>query len=156
MSAIVLLFIVGLVLLGLEVFVPGAILGIFGGLALLGGSALAFVHYGVDGGLLALAIAAVLVGALLYFEFRVLPRTAMGRRLFLHAAVTGHSSGSNAPALADVVGQMGLAATPLAPSGYVTVAGRRLEAYSRSGYIPAGAALKVVAADHSRVIVIQA
>ena len=37
MSSIVLLFVIGLILLGFEVFVPGAILGIFGGLALLGG-----------------------------------------------------------------------------------------------------------------------
>lgn len=153
MNLIVLLFIVGLVLLGFEVFVPGAILGLLGGLALAGGCVLAFVDYGLNGGAAAVAIAAVLAGALLYFEFRILPRTAFGRRLFLQSAVTGRSPDVATP---DVVGQPGQALTVLAPTGYVLVAGRRYEAYSQSGYIAAGAALRVVGLDNFRLIVTQA
>lgn len=153
MNTIVLLFIIGLVLLGFEVFIPGAVLGIFGGLALAGGCVMAFMQHGPDGGLVAVAAAAALVGLLLYFEFRVLPRTAMGRRLFLHSAVTGKSPEVAAP---DVVGQPARAVTVLAPSGYVVVNGRRYEAYSQSGYVPAGAALRVVALDNFRLIVTQA
>ena len=37
MNAIIVLFVVGFVLLAFEVIVPGAILGIIGGLAILGG-----------------------------------------------------------------------------------------------------------------------
>ena len=151
MSSIILLFVLGLILLGLEVFVPGAILGIFGGLALLGGTVVAFIDHGPGGGLAALLVAVVLVGLLLYLEFRVLPRTAVGRRLFLQSAINGRSGA--APGTAGIIGRSGAALTTLAPSGYVLVDGRRYEAYSESGYIPAGAALRVVGRDNFRIIV---
>ncbi len=154
MSSIVLLFVIGLILLGFEVFVPGAILGIFGGLALLGGTVIAFLDFGPDGGLLALAIALVLVGALLWLEFRVLPQTALGQRLFLRSSITGQSTAPAAPS--SIVGETGTAVTVLAPSGYVTVAGRRYEAYSQSGYVAAGGRVRVVGQDNFRLIVTQA
>ena len=50
MSAIVLLFLLGIVLLGFEVITPGGILGVLGGLAMLGGSAVAFNTFGGLGG----------------------------------------------------------------------------------------------------------
>lgn len=153
MNTIVLLFIIGLILLGFEVFVPGAILGIIGGLILASGCVMAFMQHGADGGVLAVAIAGGLTGLLLYFEFRILPRTAMGRRLFLHSAVTGRNPDVAQP---DVVGQPAQAVTVLAPSGYVLVNGRRYEAYSQSGYVPSGASLRVVALDNFRLIVTQA
>lgn len=152
MSAIIALFIVGAVLLAAEVFVPGAILGIFAALALLAGVVLSFMDYGSQGGWTAIAAALALAGGTLWFEFKILPKTAWGRRLFLKAEITG---ASQAP-LAErdtVVGQAGVADTTLAPTGYVTVAGKRYEAYSRSGLIAKGEALRVVELDNFRLIV---
>lgn len=154
MTLIILLFAIGLILLGFEVFLPGGILGIFGAAALLAGCVAAFIEFGPGGGSLALAIAAALAGVLLYVEFRILPRTALGRRLFLHSAVTGRSPA--VAAASEVVGKPGEAETALAPSGYVRVEGRRYEAYSQSGYLPAGAAVRVAGLDNFRLIVTQA
>ena len=102
---------------------------------------------------MAVALAAGLTGLLLYFEFRVLPRTALGRRLFLQSAVTGRQP---EVATVDVVGQPARAVTVLAPTGYVLVAGRRYEAYSQGGYVSAGTALRVIGLDNFRLIVTQA
>ncbi|MBC8040068.1 MAG: serine protease, partial [Opitutaceae bacterium] len=55
MNAILMFFAVGAVLLAAEVFVPGAILGIFAALSLLVGVVLAFVDYGSTGGWIAIA-----------------------------------------------------------------------------------------------------
>jgi membrane-bound ClpP family serine protease len=52
-----------------------------------------------------------------------------------------------------VVGKVGEAATTLAPSGYVLIEGRRYEAFSQSGHMDRGTALKVVAVDNFRLIV---
>ena len=153
MNAILLLFAAGVVLLGFEVFVPGAVLGILGGLAMLGGCALAFYHYGAGGGAVATAVAFVLLGLMLYIEFVWLPRTRAGRRLFLHHAIDAKSQPPVAEA--TVVGQRGEAVTTLAPSGYIVVAGRRYEAYSQSGFVPRGAAIEVVGVDNFRLIVSQ-
>jgi membrane-bound ClpP family serine protease len=153
MNAIVILFLVGVVLLAAEVFMPGAILGILGGLALLAGVSIAFVQHGADGGLLALAVAAGLLGLAFFCEFYVLPRTALGKRLFLRASVDGVSQ--PAPGPDDLVGRVGEADTLLSPSGYVRVDGRRFEAFCRSGQAPKGASVRIVGVDTFRLIVTQ-
>lgn len=151
MTMIAILFVAGLLLLGFEVFIPGGVLGVLGGLALLGGVGLAFVDFGLGGGLGALLVAVVLVGIVLYFEFAVLPKTAMGRRLFLQSAVTGRTGVVRER---DFVGSVGLTSTALAPTGYVEIDGRRHEAFSRSGFLEPGVPVKVVGADNFRLIVI--
>lgn len=154
MTAIILCFALGLLLLFFEVFVPGAVLGILGGVAMLAGCGLAFSTHGFEGGALAVVIAAVLLGTTFYFELRVLPRTRWGRKMFLEAEVGGASQPP--PARADeVVGQTGETLTTLAPSGFVLVAGRRYEAASQSGLLPKGTPVKVVGVDSFRLTVVK-
>jgi membrane-bound ClpP family serine protease len=105
----------------------------------------------VGGGLAAAAIAVALIGLMLFIEFAVLPRTAFGRRMFLETAITAHSQ--EAPEEASLVGRAGRALTPLVPSGFVEVDGRRYDAFSRSGPLAAGDPLRVVAVESFRVIV---
>lgn len=150
MNAIVLLFIIGIMLLGFEVFVPGGILGIIGGLAILGGCGVAFAHYGMDGGVMAVAVALVLLAIMLYLEFVLLPKTATGRRLFLRTSVHGTAKAARP---AGLTGQTGKTLTALAPSGYVVIDGQQHEAFSRSGYLEAGLTVKVVGSDNFRLIV---
>ena len=78
MNAILILFLFGIVLLVCEVFVPGAILGSIGGLAMLAGCILAFQTYGAAGGALATLAALGLLGLTLLLEFVVIPRTRFG------------------------------------------------------------------------------
>lgn len=152
MSLLALLFIIGALLLAAEVFVPGGILGILAALALLSGVILAFIDHGSTGGWTAIAAALGLVAFTLWLEFVVLPRTPLGRKLFLKAEINGASQ----PPLAareSVVGQLAVADTVLSPSGYVVVGGKRYEAYSRSGLVTKGETLLVVELDNFRLIV---
>lgn len=150
MTSILLLFVVGLLLLGFEVIVPGGILGAIGGLAMLGGCAIAFGQFGLTGGALALLAAVLLTVLLLYVEFRILPKTEMGRRLFLNTKITGSTKTAREE---DLTGKSGEAFTDLGPSGYVVIEGKRHEAFSRSGFLDAGAKVKVVGMDNFRLIV---
>jgi membrane-bound ClpP family serine protease len=147
MNLIVLLFLMGVVLLGFEVLVPGAILGIFGGLSLLTGCVLAFVKFGATPGFISVGVALVLVGAMLFLEFFVLPKTRLGQRLFLRASITGTAQALGAEA-AGLVGKTADALTALAPTGYVMVEGRRFEAVSLDGLIEKGTKLRVSAFDN--------
>lgn len=154
MTLIVLLFVVGILLLVAEVLVPGGVLGTVGGILLFGGCVLAFVDFGVGGGLLAV-VAALLLGLLaFYLELRVLPRTRLGKRAFLTAEMTGVSAALG-PEARDLVGKPATALTLLSPSGYVLIEGRRYEAFCQSGQAPIGAALEVIGADNFRLIVSQ-
>ena len=151
MTAIVMLFITGAVLLAAEVMLPGAIAGVIGGAALLGGAVLAFMEFGAGVGAVATLAALLLLGAMLYAELVWLPRTKVGRDLVVKSVVGSQSQ----PPLAtdDVIGQRATALTTLAPSGFVSIAGKRYEAFSRSGHVARGAMLTVVGFDNFRLIV---
>lgn len=152
MTVIILLFVLGILLLAVEVIVPGAILGSIGGLLMFGGCVKAFMDFGTLGGIAAVAVALVLAGLAFYLEFRVLPRTKFGRRAFLTSEITGVSAafGQEAGAL---VGKPAEALTMLSPSGYIRVEGKRYEAFCQSGQAPAGSQLEVIGADNFRLIV---
>jgi len=150
MNLIALLFIIGVIFLGFEVFLPGGILGVLGGLAMLGGCGLAFANYGTSGGVLAVLLALVLVVVMLAFEFIILPKTALGKRLFLSASIQGTVK---SPQPNELIGSCGKTVTALAPSGYVSIDGHQHEAFSRSGFLEAGVPIKVIGMDNFRLIV---
>ena len=72
-----------LLLLGMEVFIPGGIIGIIGGLFLLGAMVAGFFAFGDEGGWLASGLLIVLGGIGLLAWIKLFPRTPMGRRLTL-------------------------------------------------------------------------
>jgi membrane-bound serine protease (ClpP class) len=150
MTAILLLFLLGVALLAADVFVSSFVLAICGGAAMLGGCALAYRHFGMVSAACAVAAALLLLGGTIYFELVVLPRTRFGRGLIVES-----TSGGASPvvATADVVGKAAEALTTLAPSGYVLIEGKRYEAFSQSGHVQRGTALRVVGVDNFRLIV---
>jgi membrane-bound ClpP family serine protease len=152
MNAILILFLLGVVLLAGEVFVPGAILGILGAVAMLAGCVLSFVQLGTGGGMIATVVALALLALTLYVELIWLPKTRFGRKLIVQATVDATSQ----PPLADkdtVIGKTAEAMTALVPSGHVLLEGRRYEAFSQSGHVAKGATLRVVGLDNFRLIV---
>ena len=152
MTVIILLFTLAIVLLAFEVIVPGGILGGIGALLMLAGCVLSFAEFGAVGGLLSVVAAIVLASLVLWIEFRVLPRTAVGKRAFLTQEVTGVSVAVG-PEARNLIGQPAEAVTMLSPTGYVVVGGKRHEAFCESGQVPAGTALRVTGADSFRLIV---
>lgn len=150
MTMIAALFLIGAVCLGMEIFLPGGILGLFAGVALVGGVVLAFVDFGLAGGAIAFAVALVMVGIVLYFEIAILPKTAMGKRLFLNSAISGTTSAAREN---ELTGKSGVTSTTLGPSGYILIDGKRYEAYSRAGLLEKDVPVKVVGADNFRLIV---
>lgn len=150
-TTIIFLFILGLVMILLEIFLPGGILGILGALLMIAGCVLAFRDYGPDGGLLAVASAIGLVATGLVIEFVYLPRTKFGQRMFLKSAVTG--STSQEIDLKTVEGHECEAVTVLSPTGIVLLDGKKHEAFCRDGYAPSGTRLVVRGSDNFRLIV---
>lgn len=152
MTLIILLFSIGIIMIVVEVIIPGGILGAIGGLLMIGGSVLAFLEFGSTGGLLALAAAFAITALALFLEFRVLPRTRIGKRAFLTKEITAVTRAVGDEAR-NLIGKPAEAITMLSPSGYVRVDGRRYEAFCQSGQVPAGAALEITGADAFRLIV---
>ncbi len=152
MSLIILLFAIGILCIAAEVLVPGGILGGAGLLLMFGGCVLAFTRYDVGGGMIALGAALVVTLIALTLEFKVLPKTKLGRRAFLEKQISGSSSIYGAEEH-DLIGKSAEALTKLTPSGYIRIDGKRYEAFSQSGQIEAGTPLEVVGSDNFRLIV---
>jgi membrane-bound ClpP family serine protease len=151
MTPILLLFMAGIMLLAADVFVASFFMAGLGGVAMVAGCVLVYRDFGIlDAGLAGVGVV-VLLGAAIYLELVVLPRTRIGRGLVVES--TSGSRGKLPAVAGEVVGRPATADTTLAPSGYVLVDGRRYEAFCRSGLAARGDLLSVVGVDNFRLIV---
>lgn len=148
-SIIVALFFLGLVFISFELLVPGGILGLAGGIAIVASWTLAFLFYGLNGGLVAMVAGLLLLALSLTVELKLLRRTKLGKGLFLDREIAGTSQ--RAVAAPDIVGRECEALTTLAPTGVVSLENQRYEAVSISGFIDKGTRLRVVDFDNFRV-----
>lgn len=151
---IVMALLVGLVLMLLEIVTPT--FGMLIGLAIISFAVAVwrgFVLHPSLGWTMLVALV-VLVPAYLIIMVKVLPHSPLGRLLFLGKAPKATSEGApESPMLTVLVGQQGIAETPLRPGGAVRIAGRRIMARAERGMISAGTTVKVIKAHGSDVVV---
>tara|TARA_B100000212_G_scaffold341923_1_gene326636 strand:- start:12770 stop:13234 length:465 start_codon:yes stop_codon:yes gene_type:complete len=151
MITIILLFLAGVVLIGSEVFLPGGILGAIGGALMVGGIAVSYTEFGAFIAFIATIVAIASVFLALFFEFKILPRTPMGKQLFMSGTIK--DSTIYVKAGDDVVGQIGRTVTALGPTGFVLLGSRKLEAASKSGFIEKNEEVRVTGKDNFRITV---
>jgi membrane-bound serine protease (ClpP class) len=158
----VILFAVGLVLLGVEVFIiPGfGIFGILGGagvvaglyMAMLGGLPTApdFTRAGM---VLSSTILIILV--LAWAFIRTLPGSSRLARsgIFLLSRTDRDTGWESAPHRVDLVGRDGTAITDLRPSGTALIGDERVDVVSEAEWIQAGTPVRVVSAEGYRHVV---
>jgi membrane-bound serine protease (ClpP class) len=141
MSTIVSLGAAGLLLLFLEMFLPGMIAGIVGVGLLLAAVVMAYTELGSDAGNLTLLLASVASAGLWWWWATYFQKTRLGQAMTLKSVDVGTST------MAGLDAYVGLAAeavTPLRPSGTVMVAGKRLDAMTDGEFIDAGSLVSVV------------
>ena len=154
---IVALMALGLLLVVSEIFVPGGVLGTIGVLFMLGAVGLCYLATRDVGlaSLLFLFSIAVSV-TILIIGFKVLPRTPVGRQLFLSGAQQRSSETvGDIPTAEELVGKEGTAESVLRPSGTAMIEGRRLDVISDGEYIVPGAKVRVVEVDGLMIRVTQ-
>ncbi len=152
MTLIILLFSIGLLLLALEVMIPGGILGIAGGVLLFTGCVFSFVTLGTTEGLIAIGVTVLAAVVLFYIQFKILPNTRYGKKFFLKREMSGSSSNLQ-PSARDLIGKTATSVTVLSPSGYVVIDDIRYEAFSQSGQIAKDTELEVTAANSFQLTV---
>lgn len=142
---------IGLLLIGIEVFVPGGILGVFGALSLVAAIITGFAAFGPKGGFFAGMAIIIFSGVFLAVWIKFFPGTRFGKTLTLQA--DGHTFKSAAPDLAELTGREGTAQTDLHPAGLALIDGHRTDVVTESGYVSAGARVRVVRVEGNRVVV---
>lgn len=150
MALIIILILLGMLLLGVEIFLlPGiTIAGIGAFLACGFGVYMAFADYGTVGGFIAIGSVLVLSVVLLAVGLR----SKTWKRLALNNNMDSCSQAS--PANDRIaVGDRGVAVTRLAPMGKVMVNGRTYEAKSVDVYIDQRTAVEVTGFDNFNLVV---
>jgi len=148
----ILLFFLGLVLVVLEIFFPSfGVLSMCAAASFIGGVILAFQESTVVG-FLYVGATAIVIPILLWFGFRMLPRTPFGRRIVLRLPPS-RAAGGEATGEATLVGKEGCALGDLRPAGFVEIEGRRLDAVTRGEYLERGARVRVIRHEGRRIVV---
>jgi membrane-bound ClpP family serine protease len=163
----ILLFILGLVLVGIEIFVlPGfGACGIFGILCMLAGLGLVtlksapqdtsgWVEFGVKVSTYLFAMMGALVFAFVIAKF--LPQVPGANRLLLtppEQPQTAEPALPGASAAAELLGAIGTSTTALRPAGVVRFGDKFVDVVSDGGFIPSGTRVQVIAVEGTRIVV---
>ncbi len=151
-GSIIALFVLGIVLLILEIFVPGGILGLFGIIALISG-----IMVSVD----SLALGLFLVGLLLLsllglfaLSFR-LPQTRFIWERFSMKTCQTQEDGYVSPkrSYETFLNKQGIALCQLRPSGTAEFNGERLDVVTEGAFVTSGSRIKVIAVEGTRITV---
>lgn len=147
-----LLFIAGIVLIILELFLPGGIAGIIGLIAVVASLFLA------SGSIKVMALS-ILIATAVSIAASILLTRVLGKRMkffkkFILTDSTNTESGyvSNV-SRHDLVGKIGVTHTPLRPSGTVIIDDERLDVVSEGTFTEKDKKVKVVKVEGSRIVV---
>lgn len=152
LEIIIVLTVVGFLMLAVEVFVPGMVLGILGILSLVAAIGKAYYEYGLATGTFVLIGIGVVTMVGFIVWMRVFPHTGIGRRIMLQKSLVP-GEGQKDQTIRGLVGQVGQAITPLRPAGTVLIDGRRVDVVAENELIEAGSTVTVVHEEGMRVVV---
>jgi len=148
--AIIFLLVIGLLLLWIEFYIPGGLLGLAGGVCLFLGVILVFVEFGIFWGsvsaLAVLGVSASLVG----YWMRHFNRSFLGRRMVLDTEVADEPRYET---MKGLIGAKGTTASPLRPSGKAVINGKKMDVVSEVGLIDSGVDVEVVNVEGINVVV---
>jgi len=149
-TIIITLILIGTAAILLELFLPGGILGLIGGLCLLGAIITTFVDYGLNAGLLVTMGILIATFVALYFWMKYFDRLPWMKPLILTEIAGGSNSSDEETALLNKVGET---LTDLGPSGKALINDEKLDVIAESGFIDKGTPVTVVEANGSKIVV---
>lgn len=151
-GGIIALYVLGIILLFLEIFIPGGVLGITGivllstGIFMTADSVIQGVGY--------ISLMLLILGLLIALSFRFPQTRRFWSRLSLSTRQS-NSEGYVAPTqkLEMYIGRQGTAISTLRPAGTANFDGERLDVVTEGGFIAQGTTVKVIAVEGTRIIV---
>lgn len=151
MEAIILL-IIGIILIIIEFFVAGGIIGLIGIGAVLTSlflSGASITHMSLS---IAIALIAAIVLAVILFKWIGMDR-GIFRHIVLRDSATTEQGYVSSKNKLELIGLEGTTVTPLRPSGTAEINGERIDVVSEGGFIEMNQKIKVVKVEGVRVVV---
>jgi membrane-bound serine protease (ClpP class) len=148
MELVITLLLAGFILLVLETFLPGFIVGAAGLVCILLANVMAYSNVGVEAGNWTLALSALLLVVTTVAYVKYLPHSPLARLFISNKVSADPKSGQT-----HLVGKVGIAETVLRPSGVVIIGGHRIDVSSDGPLIEKGETVKVVQVDGMKIVV---
>lgn len=148
----VILLAAGIILIVIEFFVPGGILGALGVGAIAG--SLLMAGYSMTHMMMSIAIAiliAIIAGVLLYK--RIGAEKGIFNKIILHDRTTTDLGYVTIDDRQNLIGLKGIALTPLRPAGTVLIDDERIDVVTEGGFIAKDESVKIVFVEGMRVVV---
>lgn len=145
------LSVIGMLLIAVDFYLPGFVLGSVGVVLMIVATVLCGMHHSLTLTLVLFCVQVTAGFVAAWLSIKYFPQTKYGQKMILHETLEGAQSSRNASA--ELIGREGSAQTVLRPSGMAVIDGKRLDVVAESGMIVAGSAIKVIAVEGTRVIV---
>ncbi len=145
-SGIITLFIIGLTSITIELFIPGAIVGICGAGCVIASIILAYVHVSNFLGYLLLSIGICFIPIFFIVWYKILTK-----KFAVNASEKGFSSADKK--LDDLLSAEGVAITTLRPSGTANINGKKVDVVSEGEMISKNTKIKVTDVKGNRIVV---
>jgi membrane-bound serine protease (ClpP class) len=147
------LLLAGFMLIGMEIFVPGGILGSIGALAWLVAAGVGMAKFESPWNMLS-AFALLLMGVLTFVVWiKYFPKSRIGKSLSLDDSTKDYKAHNTAEAYA--VGTVGEAASTLRPSGIASFEGRRVDVVADGEWIESGQPVKISSTTGGHISVVK-
>ncbi|PLT30961.1 NfeD family protein [Peribacillus deserti] len=148
----ILLFAVGIVLLILELFLPGAIAGVLGFACIVGSLYLATENLVLTSVSLLIALTVSIGTAIIMVKVYGRKMKMLNKIILKDSTATEKGYVSNKNRI-DLIGREGAALTPLRPSGIALIDHERLDVVTEGSFIAKDTKVKVIKAEGARIVV---
>ena len=149
MSWYITLLVCGLFLVGVEIFIPGGVVGTLGAAALIGAMVLGFMIFPPWLGWLSLLVTLTLTALAAYVWMKYFPKSPMGKALSL----SQHISKRDQDDSLWKPGMKGTALSTLRPAGKALIEGSRADVIADGTWIGQNASIEVIKVEGNRIYV---
>lgn len=148
----IVLFVLGVLLIVVEFFVPGAIIGMIGAVMivlslLLAGANLMYMAISIF-----IALMVALIGMVILVKIFGKKMHLLNKLVLADATTTEEGYVSNVNRT-ELIGRVGKTLTPLRPAGILGLNHERIDVVSEGGYIDAGKMVEIIKVEGSRIVV---
>lgn len=144
------LWAIGLIMIFLEFYLPGAILGTIGGILLVASILLVADSESILFTILYTILVVASVVAIIKYALWQIPRGKQSDSIYSNDAQVGYYASSFDQ---DAIGKEGIVLSDLKPGGFIEIEGQQLPAISESGYIVKGEHVLVLRGEGDSLIV---
>ena len=148
----VILFVIGLILVLAEFFLPGGIVGLIGGALMIisllfTGKSVVHMTYSI-----LIAVFIVIIGMVVLMKFFGKSLHVFNKLVLRDATTTEEGYVSNVNRI-ELIGKVGDSITPLRPAGTILIENERIDVVSEGSYIDSNKKVEVVQVEGSRIVV---